>query len=280
MKDVVKICVGLFLGCFSCAVAHAQAGTLVKVSGEVYEEAVEIAAKVSGKALSRESKAVLARQLSKAAIKNGDDVLKMAERGGLELMEAYGKYGDDVFKFSREVPAATRAIALHADTLVPLTRRLGPSVLKIEAESPGMTKYIIKNFGDDAVGYLSKAPSKDIPKLVGYADHAVDGTARKTLLEYYKKSNGEILKHIDWKVVMAGGLSTAAIVGAYKVSNGIEDATRETAAKSPDGFFSVANKTINKLLYPYYILFGGGALLLLAYLGVKLKRRSRARSIK
>ena len=273
MKKIVTMSLFALLLLSLSISLYAQTEVIARTSFKAFEEAVECAAKISGKTLTRESRTVLARQLSKAALKNGDDVIKLARSGGVELIEAYGKYGDDVFRFSRKVPASTRVLAMHADELIPLTRKLGPSVLKIEARTPGMSKYIIKNFGDDAVKSLAKAPPRDIPKLVGYADRAVNDKAKRYLLKGYQMSNGKILKHIDWKVVMAGGLSASAVIAAYRASGGVESALKTAAEKSPDGFWKVADRTVNKLMFPYYILFGGGAVLLLLYFGFKLKGR-------
>ena len=54
----------------------------------------------------------------------------------------------------------------------------------------------------------------------------------KLLHETYQKSGGQVLKHLNWKHIMAGGLSIGAVVTAYKLSGGIA----ELAENHPEQF--------------------------------------------
>jgi len=84
------------------------------------DDAVKAAVRVSGRQLDDVARAALERALIRAATRYGDDAFKAARYGGVELIEAAAKHGDDVWEWSCRVPTAARSLALHADDLVPL----------------------------------------------------------------------------------------------------------------------------------------------------------------
>lgn len=236
--------------------ACGQVTAVARIAVEGVEEAIEVAARVSGRSLTPAARTVLATELRQATLRYGDDALVAASRGGLELAEAAGRYGSDVWKFSVRVPAGARALALHADELLPLARRIGPEVLELEARHPAIACRAAGAFGDDAVRYLAReAPAAELPRLVGYAERADSPATRKLLLDAYKEKGSVFLERLDWKVIMAGGLSTAAVVAAYKVSDGVQDGL-ETVAKGSPGHFARTVGVLSQPVRTVLTLFG------------------------
>jgi len=238
------------------------------------EEVLEIAAKVSGKPLNKTTQKLAAEELEKWTVKYGDDAILATKRGGLELLEAASKYGDDVWEFSSKVPTATRALAVRADELIPLTRRIGTEVLELEARTPGIAEKVVEHFGDDAVRQLARnASPDDLTKLTGYAAKADSPAAKALLYEKYKEGGTHFLEKLDYKQIMTGGLSIGIITAAYQLSKGereknvaigegIGKGYEEAAKKNPDKFLKEAKSSSFSDIYDagYWIVlvFGVG----------------------
>jgi len=235
-------------------------------------ETLEIAAKKSGKTLSAGTRRHWSKVLARSAAKYGDDILPMVRKGGFEVLEQGAKHGDDFWRLCKAAPSGARALALHADDLMPLARRIGPDVLKLEAHAPGLSLRAAQEFGDDGVRLLASVPSEDAVRLIGYAGKADTPAIKKLLLESYRTSKNPtvFLKHLDWKVIMATGLSAAAITGSYKVSNGIEEGVKTLSETHPEVARDVISDTLSPFRYGLYALF----CVLLLPLGIKLGRWS------
>lgn len=216
-------------------------------SAKLVREAVEAAAKVSGKTMTKASKKAAVKILAEAFAKYGDDALRTARRGGLEAIGAGGRYGDDFWKLARgAAPEAVRSFALHADDLMPLARRLGPDFLRLEGKVPGLGAKAVAVFGDDAARALAQsAPPDDIAKLLAYSGKADSPATRELLLDTYRKGGGKFLGALDWKTVMATGLSAAMITAAYQVSDGVGDGIRTVAEKHPEQFAAAADSFVS-----------------------------------
>jgi hypothetical protein len=244
-----------------------QAATVVKISAECIDEAVEVASKVSGKAIGASSRAIVVRQLTEATIKYGDDAIIAARNGGLELSEAAAKYGDDIWKYSSQVPSGARFLAVRTEELLPLARKIGPEVLEMEVKAPGITKVLAQDFGDDAVRYLAKnAPAEDLTRLAGYARRADSLEAKKLLYETYQKTGSALFEKIEWKTVLAGGLSVAMITAAYQTSDGVQEGLKIVADKNPKVFEKTAAKIFTVTSLPLIIpllIFGAGITIML-----------------
>ena len=238
----------------STGTVRAYISPAVKVGAKYLDDVLEIASKVSGKALTPAGRKLALTQLRNAVAKHGDEAILTARKGGLELIEAAGKYGDDVWQFAGRVPAGARALAMRPRELLPLTRRIGTEVLELEARSPGMTWHVVKNFGDDGVRYFAKhVPAQDAARLMGYAGKADSPATRQMLLDYYKKGGTHFLEKLSWKQIMAGGLSAAAITTAYQISDGIQNGLTTVAESSPETFHKTASHTIDRLTQPIVI---------------------------
>lgn len=244
-----SVVLGLSLNC-SAGVWSSMAKGSLKLSDEV----VEIAAKVSGKSLKGNK---LAREAIEQGVRRyGDEMIEFAAKGGNELIEATVKHGDDVLKFANEVPKATKLLAQHADELVPLTRKFGIEVLEMEVKSPGVSKLIIKEFGEYAIPIFAKnIPKRDAVKLLGFGRKADSPATNALLLKSYKSNGGEFLKNLSWKHIMAGGLSSAAIVSAVGAKNSME----KIAENSPE----VLVETVDNFFWPLRLFMYGVAALML-----------------
>jgi len=226
----------------SSASAHAQ---LMAKPLKYIDEVIEIAEKVSGRTLSSSLRKQAVEKLKLGFTNYGDDAIRRAVKdGGLELVEAASKYGDDVWKYSRNVSGAgVKQLALRTEELLPLTRRIGTKVLELEAKLPGATTNVINSFGDGAVRYLAKkAHPSDISRLLGYAKHADSQATKELLYQAYKKSghNGtHFLEKLNWKHIVATGLSTSMIVSAYQVSKGIGDGIKGMLKNNPQFFKNI-----------------------------------------
>jgi hypothetical protein len=215
----------------------------------IIQETIEIAAKVSGKVMSSSSKKAAELVLTKAVTQYGDDAIKIARHGGIEAIKHGAKYGDDFWRLAKNAsPSGMRTLALHADTLMPLAKRLGNNFIKLESKVPGLASRVVNEFGDNAVAHLAaKASPNDISKLLGYAAKADSPATKKLLWESYKKGGSTFLNNLNSKAILTAGLSTAMIVAAYKISNGVEDGIKDISIKNPD----VAVKFFSKLVSPF-----------------------------
>jgi hypothetical protein len=184
-------------------------------------EAIELASKKSGREIAEVSAREAAeRSLENSAVKFGDKVLVAAGDGGLELIEASSKYGDDVMKFAVEAsPAARRVLALNAEALLPLARRVGADALELEAKAPGLSAKLFAVFGDDAGKVIAKSvPADDLPRLLAYAEKSDSSATRKLLLESYQKEGKTIFERIPPTLVLAGGLTSAMLYGTHRLT--------------------------------------------------------------
>ena len=240
----------------------AQVAPVAKVASGALDNAIEAAAKVSGRTLPAEARLLALRQLDEAALKHGHQVLEAARTGGLELIEVAAKYGDEVWEYSAKVPEASRLLATRADELLPLTQRIGTEVLEIEAKNPGLAKSIVKHFGDDAVKQLAKKASpEDIAKLSGMAAKADSAATKRLLLKEYLEGGSKFLVRLPAKTILAAGLTTAMIVGTYQVSDGIQEGLVTTAENNPEIFASTVDKLLFWVLLPFLVYAVGWVLL-------------------
>ena len=248
MMDTGKV---LFVLALGCAVFSAEA-VGAKLLSKTMEKTLEIAAGRSGRTLTKGSKILLGREMLKITARHGDDVLPLVEHGGLEVLEQGIRHGDDFWKLCRKVPAASRSLALHSDELLPLAKRIGPEVLHLEAQVPGLSARFAREFGDEGVRFVSRHSPQDVPRLLGYAAKADSPATKKFFFETYKNSKNPsvFLDALNWKNIMTGGLSAAAIVGAYKVSDGIQ-----TGLRNPEAAQNVINTLLSPVRCILYVLF-------------------------
>ena len=204
------------------------------ISKKVIQETIKLAAKKSGKTLKPAMRKAAEKALLQASKQYGDDVIKIVGKGGLETLEQGTKHGKVFWELCGHAPKAARSLAMHADDLMPIAKRIGPDFMKLEACVPGMGKEAVKCFGDDAVKMISKMPADDAAKLIKFGAKADSPKTARLLLEGCQKTSGTILKHLDGKRIVALGLSASMVVAASNISNGLEDGVKQMASQSPD----------------------------------------------
>ncbi|MBE6372743.1 MAG: hypothetical protein E7055_11815 [Lentisphaerae bacterium] len=211
----------------------------VSMTRKAVTKTVQIAAKRSGRVLTPAARIAMEKAAAKAFAQYGDDVLRALEKGGLEALKQGERHGRDFWKLcSHATPQAARSMALHADTLMPIARRVGKDFVTLEGKVPGLGAECVKFFGDKSAKTLAHAPAGEITQLVGYARRADSPQTAKLLHEAYQKSGGQVLKHLNWKHIMAGGLSAGAVVAAYKLSGGVA----QLAETHPESFERIIDK--------------------------------------
>ena len=224
----------------------------VSVAGKLISETVETAARKSGKLLSPAAKKLAAETLETAVKRYGDDALKVAAQGGLEAIDCAVKYGDDFIRLTSHSPQAARSLALHADELMPIAKRIGPDFMKLESKIPGLGKQAVETFGDDAVKTLNKFSADDAAKIIKLGGKADSPATAKLLLEKADQSGGKIIKHLNYKNIMAVGLSSAAIVAAYKTSDGLAEMMTSSPITATIGIWGMAILVIALLVLIYW----------------------------
>lgn len=234
-------------------------------------ETVEAASRISGKTLSKTAKAALQKTLTRAFLKHGDEALRTARTGGLEAIKQGAKYGDDFWRLTKNSsPQAIRSLALHADELMPIAKRLGPDFMRLEGKVPGLGAKVVAEFGDDAALRLARtAPPEDIAKLLGYAGKADTPATKKLLLEKYHTGGSQFLNNLNWKHIMATGLSAAAITTAYQLTDGVQEGLKEVAKNRPETFAAIINSWTAPVRWAVFIAL----LVLLTYPAYRCSRR-------
>ena len=219
MMHVNRLLTMFFVFLFMAAPAHA--GLTGKALSDAIESAVSAAGKVSGRSIVKAAEKEAANDAAGQLVKRyGDDVLKVVADGGLEALEVVPKYGDDFVRMAMSASAqARRSLAVNADELMPLARRVGVAALEIEAKVPGQAGRAISIFGDDAAKVLAnEVKVQDLPRVIKYGERADSDATRKLLLEAYAKEGASLFERIPPKLVLSGGLSSAMIYGVHGIT--------------------------------------------------------------
>ena len=199
-------------------------------------ETVEQACIVSGREVAeRGARESLEHAVAGAVRRQGPSAALAVKHGGLELLEATAKHGDDVLTLAKGAgPLGQRALALEAERLVPLARQFGPAVLDLEARAPGLGGRVFSAFDSQlAPAVAREAATEDLPRLLLAAERADSPATRTMLWQGYQRGGGAFLARIDWKVVMAAGVSVAVIDAAHRAT-APHAAAGEAIRKNPD----------------------------------------------
>lgn len=213
-----------------------------------------------------------ATEALEAAIKvQGEAAIRAAEHGGLSLAETAARHGGEVFSFAARVPEAAAAIAAHGETLLPLARRFGDDILRIEARAPGMAADAAHLFGENAghLADLAKMERSLLQKTLVYAQHAPDAAARAALLKLAKRQGEGFLSRLLPKTVRGGfkmrHLLVAALAGAI-------------FTHTPGQVVGLMGSILTGLFGWFFAIVGWGvAVTLLVWIACKLRLFSRIR---
>ncbi len=149
--------------------------------------------------------------------------------------------------------------------------------------SPQLAKQVASKFGKSGAKVLIKAPVADTVRLVEYANKATNSGVRKALLKYYKKGGTKFLDQLSWEKILAGGLSTAMIISAYQVSDGMQEGMANISKESPEVFGDMVARITNWVTMPFVlgagILLGGLALIRVRFYYKNKKREWDRKSL-
>lgn len=199
----------------------ADVATAAPGVGQAVREAVEFAFKKSGReAVERVSREAVEKSVEAGVAKYGPRAAQAVADGGVELVEAASKYGDDVMRVAVEAsPAARRTLALQPSQMLPLVREFGGEAIEVEAKSPGLARRVFAAFGDDGGRQVARqVPAEDLPRLVAYAEKADTPETRRILLEVYKKEGPITFDRIPATLVLATGLSASMLYGTHRIT--------------------------------------------------------------
>lgn len=234
-------------------------GVRGKITREIIQETVERAARRSGREVLDETAKRTARETLEGLVKTyGDDVLKVVDDTGIELLEAVPRYGNEVVELAITAsPQARRAFVQNIPELLPIARRVGPEALELEGKSPGLAVRVFKVFGDDAGWAVARnVPAEDVPRLLKYAEKADSPTTKRLLLETYEKEEKALFERIPPGLVLASGLSASMLHGTHELTKPVR-----AIGEAIDGNADVANTAVR-----HFVAWGGVALIVIAIL--------------
>lgn len=191
------------------------------ITREVLERVLRESTERSGRELFEEgAKKSAIKTLERLSGKYGDDALMVARDGGLELIEAVPRFGDEVFEIAiKASPEARRAFAREIPELFPLAKRVGVDAIELEARTPGLALKTFSTFGDEGGKIVAKnAPTEDVPRLLSYGEKADSRATRDLLIETYEKEGKSIFERITPKLVLASGLSASMLYGTHRAT--------------------------------------------------------------
>jgi len=175
---------------------------------------------------------------------------------------AVARHGDEVAGYVVRVPEAAPLLARRADEVLPLARRYGDDFLRVESRVPGLGVEAAARFparGD--LGRLAALPADQGRSVIGYAGRATDRTAAPMLLKGVERTGGRILEKITPGQILVGGLSTSAVIVAWKAA--------DAAVSSPELFIERVAETLRPISVGAGVGVCGALLLLATGLAAK-----------
>lgn len=253
----------------------------VLIPKSVIAEAVEEALRKGG----REAVEPAARRAAmeageQIALRHGQAGLHLLADGGMDAVEVLTRYGDDAVRIGNGLsPAARRVLVTNADSLIPLGRCLGAEAVEQAAKSPHTAVRLLGKYGDDVgMRVLRQTPAEDLPRVLRYLDAADTPATRDAFLQAYRKEGPSIFQRIPPSLVIAGGLSTAMIVGTVRTTRPLDEIGNKIADLDPVyvmeemmGFF--------KQLHTQTLLFIGALLLLFRWSPLRRRRMRRSKQV-
>lgn len=238
---------------------------------------VELALRLGGKeVLERGAREGAERAAAQAIQKlGGEGAEKAVQHGGLGLLQAGAKYGDEVWDLARSTPEAARLLGARPQQALELSRKLGPAALQLEARVPGMAERAATQFGTDSLPRLAQAPPAQVQQLIGYAEHATEPAVRTRLFELWVQRGDSVLtvlsKHKT--LILAGGLG-------LKLLDDVKAVTTVLADKVPAEDVAHAVRQVGSGLSLGIIIAASGLALALVILAVWVWRRGPSATVK
>lgn len=205
-------------------------GLVVNGVTKTWDDVAKIALRASGKEATKASVQSSSRLIEQVAVKYGDDAAKLAMDGGVEVAERLAERGDCLNilnKASKVSPRALRAVAVNTDEMLKMTARYGNDILvfggKVSPELVSRGVQAVEKTGAASgktmIGKLARLPESEIPRVIGAVEK--NPKVAETLLDYAEKGGKAFLDRLfklNAKQIIAGGLSVAAIIGAYNAT--------------------------------------------------------------
>jgi hypothetical protein len=184
-----------------------------KLAGEALEKTAQEAAEKTVAAAVR----ALGREGAEAAL----------EHGGMKLLKAGVRYGDEIWAVVKRVPESAHFVAAKPAEALQLAAHFGDDALRLESRLPGMTQHAVDAFGSPALKHLAQVSPEELTRLLGYAQAAKERGLSRTLFNGWKSSGPRLLGQLDKHkgVILATGLTAAALDAAlHAVGGGGQDA--------------------------------------------------------
>ena len=226
MKRIIWIVCALLVG---AAVSAGPAGLVVKGAVHMWDEVAKIALKVSGKAADDVAVKAASKSLRGVAAKYGDDAARLAADGGMEVAESIGRHGPAALKIMKKSRALSKKIlkeaARHADDMLRLAPKYGDDILRVNAHLPGQSARVLKAL--KSAGVAEKRGLRIIAEVT--PDNAAQVLA---VVEKNSRVSDLFLRCVErggspyvdklignsHRLALAGGLSTAAVMTAYRMT--------------------------------------------------------------
>ena len=228
MTKCLVCSVGIVISTLSYAGA---AGLVIKGVSHSWDEIARMALKASGRELTDGAVKSAAKTIEQAAEKYGDDVAKASVRGGVEVaeqtMKRGGRFLEVLQKAAQHSDESLRTLALNADDIMKFSAKYGDDVVvKLNAKVPGQVSRMVAAAEKSGVGgvegavrAVSNLPAEDLPRVLGAIEK--NPSVAREFLENVEKGGEYFVDKVfaaNAKQIMAGGLTVAMIVSAFRAT--------------------------------------------------------------
>lgn len=221
----------LFLFCLAATTLHGS-----PIARELVERAVRLG---GGEVLERQARATAELAATRAMQRFGRPGAEaIIDQGGLSLLQAGARHGDVVWDLVQRVPAAARYVGAQPERALDLARRLGDEALMLEARLPGAAESAARLFGRERLPVLAQTPSRDVQRLLGFAEQSTDPALHSALWDRWLGRGARLLDELDKhkKLILTGGLTMAMLDLAFASSDAVGEvglATADTIRQMP-----------------------------------------------
>jgi len=195
------------------ALCFLEQSSKASVASELLEKLVVL----SGKALDPAAHAAARQTLEKGLSMYGESAAFAARKGGMALIEAAARHGDEVWKLAKICEGAPEALAARADTILEVAGRWGRDAACLEIKAPGCGEVLARKLGSAEVGELvSKAAPEEIKRLAMLSAQCTTEEAR-VAAGLWRQGNTHVLERLSVPRIAAYGFAAAAVIAAVQV---------------------------------------------------------------